>query len=121
MLAALRALPLAARLITLAGLAAGLLAVLGGLYLGIRASGYRDGYAKAASDCATERARMEQANRDAIRTAEQQLIRSADQLATTQTELDHALAATDAATAADPHGSDQCLDADGLRRLNAYR
>lgn len=121
MLAALRALPLAARLITLASLGLALVTVLGGLYLGIRQSGYRDGYAKASQECAAERARMEEANRNAIRSAEQQLLRTADELATKSKELDDALSETDAATAADPHGDDQCLGVDGLRRLNAIR
>lgn len=121
MIAALRALPLAARLITLASVALALVTVLGGLYLGIRQSGYRDGYAKASTACAAERAKQEAANRAAIRTAEQQLLRTADALATKTKELDDALAETDAATAADPHGADQCLDPLGLRRLNAIR
>lgn len=105
-------------LMLLGGLA---VAALGGIAVALRQSGYDDGYAKASAECAAERARLEEATRNAIRSAEQQLLRTADELATTTRKLDDALAETDAATAADPHGADQCLDALGLRRLNAIR
>jgi len=102
----------------LAGLAA---STLGGLYLAVRQAGHAAGFAEASAACAAERQRMEDANRAAIRSAEQQLLRTADELAQKSKELDDALAATDEATAADPRGPEQCLAADGLRRLNAIR
>ena len=102
----------------LGGLAA---ATLGGLYYAVRQAGYQAGFEEASAACAAERQRMEDANRKAIEAARQQLLRTADALATKSKELDDALAATDAATAADPLGPEQCLAADGLRRLNAIR
>lgn len=103
---------------------AGTLAVVGGLgatYVYVRHQGYSQGFAEARTVCAAEQAEQAEANRAAVRDAEQRLYELADQLSLKELELDDALADIDAAVAADPDGDLLCLDADSLQRLNAIR
>lgn len=103
---------------------AGVAAIVGGLgaaYLYVRHQGYSNGFADARASCEVEAERQAEANRNAIREAEQRLYELADQLSLKDLELDDALADIDAAVAADPDGDLLCLDADSLQRLNAIR
>lgn len=121
MIAALRALPLAWRLITLAGVLAAVLGGVGALYAYVRHEGYVDGYQKAEAECEADKRRQELANRNAIDAANRRLVELADQLELKGLQLDDYVKAIDLATAEDPRGGDACLAADGVRRLNAIR
>ena len=75
----------------------------------------------AEAECAKEMARIEAANRKAISEAEAALFDLADRLSLQSMELDDAVSASDAATAADPDGGSTCLPPDSVRRLDAIR
>lgn len=121
MLAALRALPLLWRLVTIGGVVAALAGGLWGVYSYIRTEGYRDGYAKASAECEAEQRRQEIANRNAIDAANKRLIELADELSLKELQVDDYVKAIDLATAQDPRGGDACLDPGSVHRLNTLR
>jgi len=87
----------------------------------IRTDGYRDGQAAARAQCSAEQARQAEANRNAIDAANKRLVELADELTLKELQVDDYVKAIDRATAEDPRGADQCLDPDGVRRLNTLR
>lgn len=116
-----RALPLLWRIVTILGIVAALGGSAWGLYAYVKHQGYVDGYADATARCEAEKKAMEAANKQAVADAAKELFRAADALSLRSLELDDALKAIDEATAADPLGGTQCLDARGLRALNSIR
>lgn len=121
MLGALRALPLLWRVLAIAGVLSAATGLGRAAYSHIRAEGYREGFAKAEARCEDDKRKQEIANQNAIAAANKQLVERADELVKKELQLDDYVKAIDAATGADPRGGDRCLDADGVRRLNAIR
>lgn len=121
MLASLRALPLLWRLAGILGLVVAFGGGLWGVYAYIRGQGYDAGYATASAECEAEQQKQAADNRDAIAAANKRLIELTHELSLKEMRVDDLVQQTDLATAQDPRGGDACLDADGVRRLNAYR
>lgn len=104
----------------------GLLAILGGLggafayvHHQAHAEGYRDGYAKASTECAAERKAMEDANRKAISDAQKKLDDAEHQLMLKELQLDDYVKAEDLLADKAPDSGDICLSADRVQRLSA--
>lgn len=121
MLGALRSLPLLWKVVTLVGLLSVAGGAIWGVYAHIRAEGYREGFAVAEAECEAEQKKQELANQNAISAANKRLIDLAEELTLQKLQVDDYVKAIDLATAADPRGTDQCLSADGVRRLNSVR
>jgi hypothetical protein len=121
MFAALRALPLLYRLLTIAGIVAALGGSVWGLYAYVKHEGYVDGYADATARCEAEKKAMEDANRAAIDAANKALMRAADAYSLKSLELDDALKSLDDAAVQDADAARQCLSAGSVRRLNAIQ
>lgn len=94
---------------------------LGGIATYIRHEGYRDGQAVGRAECEADKAAMARANQNAIDASNKQLLERADELIQKELQLDDYVKAIDLATARDPRAGDQCLDVDGVRRLNSIR
>ena len=121
MLAALRALPLLWRIAGAAGIVLAIGGGLWGVYAHVRGEGYRDGRAAAEAECEAAQRRQQLANQNAIDAANRRLLDLADQLTLKELQVDDYVKAIDLATARDPRGTEQCLDPDGVRRLNTVR
>lgn len=121
MIAALRALPLLWKVVTLATLLSAAGGAIWGVYAYVRHEGFVEGFAKAEAKCEAEQKKQEIANQNAIDAANKRLIDLAEELTLQKLQVDDYVKAIDLATAADPRGADQCLDARGVRRLNSVR
>ena len=101
----------------LAGVAA--LGLLGGVYWYVHHQGYVAGQRDAQNVCASEKAAMDKANKDAIAKAGKKLADATVELANKSQEINDAINTLDAAAAANPNGRKLCLSGDSVRRLQA--
>lgn len=121
MLAAFGRLNLLWRILSLLGGIGAAGGLLWGAYAAVRHQGYVDGEAEATARCEAEKARQREANRNAIDAGNRHIIRLADELSTSNQEMDDAVASALAAAAADPTGDRECLPLGSVRRVAPIR
>ena len=93
------------------------LVALAGLFLWAEGRGYN----RAALECEQRIAAVEAANREAIRTAQERLMRAANEISLKNMERDNVLAELNAAAEADPDGDALCLSPDAAARLQSIQ
>ena len=99
----------------------GVVALLGGAGLWvekIKYDAYTQGYDKARAECEAEKAAQEAANRRAMEEATKALDALNQKLELKELQVGDVLKAIDLAADKGPGSTDQCLDADSVRRLS---
>lgn len=120
MLAALGRLTLLWKVLALLGAAGAVGGAAWGLYALVRQQGYEAGEAAAKARCEGEKAAQRKANQEAIDASHRQLLRLADDLSSSEQEIEDALAANRDAALADPTSDRECLPAGSVRRLQTF-
>jgi uncharacterized membrane protein len=121
MFAALKALPLLWRLITVVSVLAALLGAVGGLYAYVKHQGYVEGYSDASAKCEAEKRAMEDANKKAIDKAAEKLAEAERELMEKEATLDDYIMLLDREADQADGAGDICLFAPSVRRLSAVQ